>query len=301
MPSKTPDQVLEDYFSDMLSGDEPDSASLGGAIESPVATSSAATPSATAPSVAIKSVEPERAAQLDVDEELEKKLKLERLLNSARAKLKVAVEPVAATKVEAVAEVKVDALADVEVPAEVSTDTAVGESVVVAPASESAVEFLHWCDNGRPQWAQDRFEVLLFSVSGLTLAVPLIALGQIQPLTEDLTPLFGQADWFMGLQPSPAGEIRTVNTALFVMPERYDPAFEKSAQYVVSLSGVPWGLAVDTVNQPIVLGVDDVKWRGERSKRPWLAGTVKGHMCALLDIPQMAQMLLDADHAKRSG
>lgn len=287
MSSKTPDQALEDYFSDMLAGD----------VSAAVA-ESAVEPAIAAPAVVPKrSVEPEVAVKIELDEELEKKLKLERLLNSARAKLEVAVEPQVSTEVD----VKVESDTNTELSVEISSATDEASITDVSLESESAVEFLHWCDNGRPQWAQDRFEVLLFSVAGLTLAVPLIALGQIQPLTEDLTPLFGQADWFMGLQPSPSGEIRTVNTALFVMPERYDPAFEKSAQYVVSLSGVPWGLAVDSVNQPILLEVDDVKWRSERSKRPWLAGTVKGHMCALLDIPQMAQMLLDADHSKGSS
>jgi purine-binding chemotaxis protein CheW len=125
--------------------------------------------------------------------------------------------------------------------------------------------------------------------------VPLISLGQIQPLTDELTPLFGQADWFMGLQPTAAGKVRTVNTAKFVMPERYDESFLKTAKYVVSINGVPWGLAVDSVNQPIRLEPEDVNWRSERSKRPWLAGTVKAHMCALLDIPRIGQMLVDAD------
>lgn len=158
---------------------------------------------------------------------------------------------------------------------------------------------LTWHINGRPAWAQSAFEVLLFKVSGLTLAVPLIALGQIQPLTEELTPLFGQADWFMGLQPTHSGKIRVLNTAQFVMPERYDANFVKTAQYVVSISGLPWGLAVDAVEQPMTLQPDDVKWRSSRSKRPWLAGTVKAHMCALLDIPVMGQLLTDADRNSR--
>lgn len=154
---------------------------------------------------------------------------------------------------------------------------------------------LLWADNGRPRWAQERFEVLLFEVSGLTLAVPLIALGQIQPLTDDLTPLFGQVDWFMGLLSTPLGQIRTVNTAKFVMPERYSERFLETARYVVSINGLPWGLAVDKVNQPITLEPEDVKWRTERSKRPWLAGTVKEHMCVLIDIPMMGHLLQQAD------
>ncbi len=181
-----------------------------------------------------------------------------------------------------------------EVKIESDVDSKPEQEIDAVPKSDVD---LSWADNGRPQWAQERFEVLLFEVAGLTLAVPLISLGQIQPLTDELTPLFGQADWFMGLLPTPGGKIRTINTAKFVMPERYQDSFLDAARYVVSINGLPWGLAVDEVNQPITLQPDDVKWRGERSKRPWLAGTVKEHMCALVDVATMGQLLSEADKA----
>lgn len=171
-------------------------------------------------------------------------------------------------------------------------------SPVLEPEASEApepVKEIAWCENGRPSWAQERFDVLLFKVHGLTLAVPLIALGQIQPITEELTPIFGQAKWFMGLQPTPMGQIKTVNTALFVMPERYDPAFLASAKYVISIDGLNWGLAVDSVQQPRTLDPEDVKWRQGRGLRPWLAGTVKEHMCALIDIPNMGVILAGSD------
>lgn len=174
-----------------------------------------------------------------------------------------------------------------------NSDVDTPEPLAKTPVIED--EKLAWLENGRPAWAQERFDVLLFEVSGLTLAVPLITLGQIQPLTDELTPLFGQADWFMGLQPTSAGQVNTVNTAKFVMPERYDESFLKTAKYVVSIDGLPWGLAVCAVNQPISLAPEDVNWRGDRSKRPWLAGTVKEQRCALLDIPTMGKILQDLD------
>lgn len=210
------------------------------------------------------------AAEIDADEA--RKAQLQRLLHSARL------------RVEQIAEAEPEpGVTAVPVAEELPTDLA------------ALYQLLQWHDNGRPLWAQQKFEALLFKVSGLTLAVPLIALGQIQPLTDELTPLFGQADWFMGLQPSSAGKIYVLNTARFVMPERYDPEFEQSARYVVSINGVPWGLAVDKVEQPITLSPEDVKWRSTRTQRPWLAGTVKAHMCALLDIPRMGKLLLDSD------
>jgi purine-binding chemotaxis protein CheW len=54
------------------------------------------------------------------------------------------------------------------------------------------------------------------------------------------------------------------------------------------------------VQQPTRLNPEDVTWRSERSKRPWLAGTVKAAMCALLDVPQMGRILQSHDR-KRAG
>lgn len=246
----------------------------------------------------------------------EQKQKLEKLLQSARTQLLIAapVEVKTEQQVETKPQTQVtfqpdpNEIQDWDIEAAIETTTATTITATVTSSAEPSVteditaapeiyqlEGVEWLENGRPQWAQARFDVLLFQVSGLTLAVPLISLGQIQPITEELTPLFGQADWFMGFQLTPRGKISTVNTAKFVMPERYDESFVKTAKYVVSINGVPWGLAVDSVNQPISLYPEDVKWRTDRSKRPWLAGMVKEHMCALLDITRIGQMLIDAD------
>lgn len=261
------DELLQDYLDDLLGGD---------GLPEP-ATARASEPSP-----------PREAAILDDSEY--KQRQLQKLLNSA--KLQVA-QVAAQDAVESEGRVATPLEREIE-PAVVVPDSVAQQEQADAVA-QVLDEQLQWHANGRPHWAQGEFEVLLFKVSGLTLAVPLITLGQIQPLTDELTPLFGQADWFMGLQPTPAGKVRTVNTAKFVMPERYDPEFVKTAQYVISINGVPWGLAVDKVEQPIRLNPDDVKWRSERGQRPWLAGTVKAHMCALLDIPQMGHLLTKAD------
>jgi purine-binding chemotaxis protein CheW len=238
-------------------------------------------------------------------EQLAQKKLAKLLASSAAVEIETTVEPIESVLVDPVLEKSVttissSALSVPELGAVVSipeTENALDE-VVESGASEEIMAALEWMDNGRPCWAQSRFDVLLFTVSGLTLAVPLIALGQIQPITDELTPLFGQADWFMGIQPTAVGKIRTINTSKFVMPERYDESFLKTAKYVVSIDGLPWGLAVDAVNQPISLEPEDVKWRSERSKRAWLAGTVKQHMCALIDIPMMGKLLQDSDKSK---
>jgi purine-binding chemotaxis protein CheW len=145
---------------------------------------------------------------------------------------------------------------------------------------------------GRPEWALGPFECLLFEVAGLTLAVPLVCLGSIYPLEgQELTPLFGQPDWFLGILPCQAGNLKVLDTARWVMPERYHDDYRKGLQYVISIQGYEWGLAVHQVSRSIRLDPNEVKWRTQRTQRPWLAGTVIEHMCALLDIASLAELI----------
>ena len=146
--------------------------------------------------------------------------------------------------------------------------------------------------DGQPSWAEEPFECLLFDVAGLTLAVPLVCLGTIYPLhDQELTPLFGQPDWFLGILPSQSGNLKVLDTARWVMPDRYRDDFRQGLQYVISVQGYEWGLAVHQVSRSIRLDPSEVKWRTQRTQRPWLAGTVIEHMCALLDVAALAELI----------
>jgi len=158
-----------------------------------------------------------------------------------------------------------------------------------------------WLDNGRPHWAQNPFDILLIDVSGLKLAVPLVALGHIEPIAGELTPLFGQSQWFLGLQKTPFGNIKTIDTAQYVMPEKTINEGQKNYNFVISINGMNWGLAVDAIDQPILIDPESIRWRAKRSNRPWMAGTVKDHMCVLLDIPVMGEILLKEDQNHRNN
>ncbi len=185
-------------------------------------------------------------------------------------------------------------------PPPVKQEPSTEETVEVIDELDAAMAFKtsEWLENGRPSWAQDAFECLLFKVGGLSLAVPLVELGIIHPIAEEITPIFGQIDWFMGLLSVKGGNLKTVDSAKIVMPERYSVAMRENYEYVISINGVDWGLAVDSVSSAITLQPEDVKWRTERGLRPWLAGTVVEHMCALVDISQLAKMFVDQDRQR---
>ncbi len=160
----------------------------------------------------------------------------------------------------------------------------------VAPQLSS--EPVETAPEAHPGWGEEPFECLLFDVAGLTLAVPLVCLGSIYPLADqELTPLFGQPDWFLGILPSQAGNLKVLDTARWVMPDRYRDDFREGLQYVISVQGYEWGLAAHQVSRSIRLDPSEVKWRTQRSQRPWLAGTVIEHMCALVDVTALAELI----------
>lgn len=163
---------------------------------------------------------------------------------------------------------------------------------VTQPVAEASSVFAPDELDQPPAWAREPFECLLFDVAGLTLAVPLVSLGSIYPMVrEELTPLFGQPDWFLGLLPTQLGNLKVVDSARAVLASRYQASMQDDLKYVISVQGYEWGLAVHQVSRAIRLDPKDVKWRGKRSQRPWLAGTVIEQMCALLDVEALAKLI----------
>jgi len=143
-------------------------------------------------------------------------------------------------------------------------------------------------------WAESRFECLLFHVGGLKMAVPLVELGGIQKSNyEKVTKIFSQPDWFIGVSSVNDLRIRTVDTARWVMPNHYKGELQNSFKFIIQLDRSNWGLACEDVAEAISLEPSDVKWRSDRSKRPWLAGTVIKHMCAILDVQGFIELLDD--------
>ncbi|MBT8766410.1 CheW domain-containing protein [Metapseudomonas boanensis] len=264
-----------------------------------------ATATATRPQLALQSyldaLLQEASVELEASISLEEfeAAVLEEQVRDARMPRMVTAEPVSELQVPVQQEVVVEPEAEPE-PQMVVVDARHFEQVEtrVEPLVELSVPSAQLLDipilhaEGRPAWGEEPFECLLFDVAGLTLAVPLVSLGSIYPLAgQELTPLFGQPDWFLGILPCQAGNLKVLDTARWVMPERYRDDFREGLQYVISVQGYEWGLAVHQVSRSIRLDPSEIKWRSQRGLRPWLAGTVIEHMCALLDVSALAELI----------
>ena len=143
------------------------------------------------------------------------------------------------------------------------------------------------------------FQALIFNVAGMDLAVPLISLGGINRLDQEVTQLFGKPDWFMGLTPGIDGNINVVDSCRWVMPERYGEAKTNGLNYsfIMLLGESNWGLACSHVQNAITIEPENVKWRNNDTKRPWLAGMLIEQRCVLLDVDVMIE-LLNSDYQR---
>lgn len=193
------------------------------------------------------------------------------------------IEIAPAPPVQVVKEAPVAAVIEVE-PITAVAEKSMPETIQEEEATEAGSD-----------WSQE-FQVMLFKVAGLTLAVPLDGLNGVLEWKDDLAEMPGHAEFYLGILQHMGRRIPVVETASLVFP----PDKLKSLAVaeprdritrIVLIDEGRWGLAVDKVEEVITLQHDKVRWRSERTQRKWLLGTVVDHMCALIDPHAFAEKL----------
>ncbi|MDP1708233.1 MAG: chemotaxis protein CheW [Gammaproteobacteria bacterium] len=134
------------------------------------------------------------------------------------------------------------------------------------------------------------FQVLLFSVAGLTLAVPLAELHGVLTWSKGITPLPGHAPFFLGVRVHLGCNVKVIDTGALIAPRQRRPE-EMNLRHIILIGGGEWGLACEDIGEVITLRAQDVRWRSARTERPWLVGTVTAHLSALLDTQAFATEL----------
>ncbi len=137
-------------------------------------------------------------------------------------------------------------------------------------------------------------QALFFDVGGLKLAVPLTELHSVVPWGDvDVTPMPRQPDWQLGLMRYRERNVRVVDTVTMVLPpdKRQKPEAQAEPQHILVVGDGSWGITCHGIGDVTRLGPDEVKWRRRGSARPWLAGTVIGHLSAVIDTGAFARML----------
>ncbi|HEB55069.1 MAG TPA: chemotaxis protein CheW [Gammaproteobacteria bacterium] len=184
-----------------------------------------------------------------------------------------------------------------ETPAAVVIET----EPVVSVAEESMPEGIQEEEarDAGSDWGNE-FQVMLFKVAGLTLAVPLEGLNGVVEWKDDLAEMPGHAEFYLGILQHMGQRIPVVETASLVFPpdklKSLDvPEPRDRITRIVLIDEGRWGLAVDAVEEVITLQHDKVRWRSARTQRKWLLGTVIEHMCALIDPHAFAEKLASGE------
>jgi len=185
-------------------------------------------------------------------------------------------------------------------------ETAVVETPAVVPAVTQAVVPEALESVPYPVWAESKFEALMFKVGGfLTLATPLATLNTILTWSDKITPMPGHAEWFLGLLPMRERQVKVIDIAKFVIPRghvsRRSLQGPRRFKHIIIVGCGEYGLACDDLGEVFGVERDKVRWRGDRSQRPWLAGTVVEQMCALLDVDVFAEMLKEGCPVDETG
>ncbi|NOQ81642.1 MAG: hypothetical protein GQ548_03850 [Methylophaga sp.] len=140
-------------------------------------------------------------------------------------------------------------------------------------------------------WKESPFQTLLFDLHGLQLAIPLHELNGILTWPEKGLPkIAGKPNWHLGLFSQEHRHTEVVDTAHIIIPTQHQDTTAKF-NFIILIADGKWGLACNKVNKVVTLSPDEVRWRQQAGKRPWLAGTVLEQMCSILDINELIKQL----------
>jgi purine-binding chemotaxis protein CheW len=170
---------------------------------------------------------------------------------------------------------------------------------VKGPSQEVISEIQLSEENIVPEWGQSAFQCLVFKVAGLSLAIPLVKLNGVIPWSDEITPMPGHSAKFLGLLRRLDQNVKVIDTAQVVLPDKYSsdtlgPAEERISNILIMDEG-RWGMACDEIGEVVTLESSNVRWRTSKGKRPWLAGTVLERLWALLDTDAFVDLLVDGE------
>ncbi|WP_434339915.1 chemotaxis protein CheW [Motilimonas cestriensis] len=180
-------------------------------------------------------------------------------------------EPEPEPEPEAEPEQSVEAVIDTQIKGEVSSAVSQAES-----------------NQWRNIEPEDEFQALFFEVAGISFAVMLTELGGIHKI-DNVTSIFGKPAWFAGMMTQREKKLNVVDTAKWVMTDNAPEDIDY--KYLILLGDTSWGLSCCNLIGTEKLTKDQVKWRHQEGKRPWLAGMVKKKMCALLHVSELVKLL----------
>lgn len=134
----------------------------------------------------------------------------------------------------------------------------------------------------------DMMHLLFFKAAGIPLAIEADDVAEmIEGEEAIMRPASGKVECVIGVFNHHGRDIHVIDTRAIILPQGH-PALHDSqdltCRHILMLAGYDLALVCDEKGAMASLDHQEVEWREQRQTRPWLAGMVKGHKHALLDI-----------------
>jgi len=134
-------------------------------------------------------------------------------------------------------------------------------------------------------------KLLLFRVAGIPLAISHDVVANIVEVARDSLDGVVAKDGYIAWEFMQDGiMVRVIDTRTVILPNGH-PGREtneaKGKAQIIVFNDFPYGLMCDEVAETVEVRHQDIDWRSQRSTRLWLAGMVKGHNHAMLDVAEI--------------
>lgn len=148
---------------------------------------------------------------------------------------------------------------------------------------------------GVPDWAKTKVQYLQYTVINMKLATPMEKLAGVIEWDGTVTAVPGGASWMIGLIRNQDKNVQLVDTKQ-IINSTADLALDSAAsgisgKYVVLIDEGRWGLLCDSVAGVLNLEPSAIRWRSERKRLRFIAGTITSELCFVLDPELLAEQL----------
>ncbi|MDO6564024.1 chemotaxis protein CheW, partial [Amphritea sp. 1_MG-2023] len=137
-----------------------------------------------------------------------------------------------------------------------------------------------------PVVAAQPLQCLLVKMYGVKLALPIEYLQGAHDISAMKLGLHHDAEWILGSYDESGTLVDVVDTGMWIIPERYDPA-KASYTELVKFKGEPWAMTIDSMLDSQAIDESLITWNNNSKARPWLLGTCMQYQCAVINVPAL--------------
>lgn len=144
-----------------------------------------------------------------------------------------------------------------------------------------------------PSFAAERFTVMGFRVSRLSMMVSVTELRNVKKAEGELLPIFGKPSWLLEYRKPEGGTAFVIDGTELFVPDGATKILSTKPEdlYIIWMLDGRVGILCDEIQEMTELNKRQVTWRGSKSQRPWLAGTIRSMRSVLIDGQSLWEMV----------